>query len=108
MNNEEAIRRLKQMEKDALHNSMGQISLDGRHIEIKLGIEALEKQVPKKPNKAIDSSWGIKKEIHVCPICDYYLTEVHFIGFHKVEENKKITFCETCGQAIDWGNHDEG
>lgn len=65
---------------------------------------AVEKQIPKKPNKTIDSSWGIKKEVHVCPVCDYYLTEVHFIAPQKIESNKKITYCEICGQAIDWSD----
>ena len=41
-----------------------------------MAIQALEKQIPKKPNKTIDSSWGVKKEVHVCPVCDYYLTDV--------------------------------
>ena len=69
-------------------------------------VQALEKQIPKKPNKAIDSSWGVKKEVHVCPVCDYYLTEVHFIAPQKIESNKKITYCETCGQAIDWSDEE--
>ena len=71
-----------------------------------LAIKALEKQIPKKPNKAIDSSWGIQKEAHTCPVCDYYLTEVHFIEPQKIESNKKITYCETCGQAIDWSDEE--
>ena len=71
-----------------------------------LAIKALEKQIPKKPNKTIDSSWGIKKEAHTCPVCDYYLTEVHFIAPQKIESNKKITYCETCGQAIDWSDEE--
>ena len=71
-----------------------------------MAIQALEKQIPKKPNKTIDSSWGIKKEVHVCPACDYYLTEVHFIAQQKIESNKKITYCETCGQAIDWSDEE--
>lgn len=70
----------------------------------RVAIQALEKQIPKKPNKTIDSSWGIKKEVHVCPVCDYYLTEVHFIAPKKIESNKKITYCEICGQAIDWSD----
>ena len=69
-------------------------------------VQALEKQIPKKPNKAIDSSWGIQKEAHTCPVCDYYLTEVHFIEPQKIESNKKITYCETCGQAIDWSDEE--
>lgn len=71
-----------------------------------LAIQALEKQIPKKPNKEIDSSWGTKKEAHTCPVCDYYLTEVHFIAPQKIESNKKITYCETCGQAIDWSDEE--
>ena len=71
-----------------------------------MAIQALEKQIPKKPNKAIDSSWGIQKEAHTCPVCDYYLTEVHFIEPQKIESNKKITYCETCGQAIDWSDEE--
>ena len=71
-----------------------------------MAIQALEKQIPKKPNKTIDSSWGTQKEAHTCPVCDYYLTEVHFIEPQKIESNKKITYCETCGQAIDWSDEE--
>ena len=71
-----------------------------------MAIQALEKQIPKKPNKTIDSSWGVKKEAHTCPVCDYYLTEVHFIAPQKIESNKKITYCETCGHAIDWSDEE--
>ena len=71
-----------------------------------MAIQVLEKQIPKKPNKTIESSWGIQKEAHTCPVCDYYLTEVHFIEPQKIESNKKITYCETCGQAIDWSDEE--
>ena len=71
-----------------------------------MAIQALEKQIPKKPNKTIDLSWGIQKEAHTCPVCDYYLTEVHFIEPQKIESNRKITYCETCGQAIDWSDEE--
>ena len=74
--------------------------------DMELIVQSLEKQIPKKPNKAIDSSWGVKKEAHTCPVCDYYLTEVHFIEPQKIESNKKITYCETCGQAIDWSDEE--
>ena len=73
---------------------------------IKLAIYALEKQISKKPNRTIDSSWGTQKEAHTCPVCDYYLTEVQFIASQKIESNKKITYCETCGQAIDWSDEE--
>lgn len=63
---------------------------------------ARDKQIPKKPNKTIDSTWGIKREVHVCPVCDYYLLETHFIVGDEIKERKMVTFCDTCGQAIDW------
>ena len=69
-------------------------------------VQALEKQIPKKPNKTIDLSWRVRKEAHTCPVCHYYLTEVHFIAPQKIESNKKITYCETCGQAIDWSDEE--
>lgn len=71
-----------------------------------LAIQALEKQIPKKPNKTIDSSLGIKKEIHVCPVCDCDLTEVYFIAPQESKIKEKITYCEACGQAIDWSDEE--
>ncbi len=62
---------------------------------------ALKKQIPMKPNKAVGSLWGIKKEVYVCPVCNYYLTEANSIA---VQIIKKVTYCETCGQAIDWSD----
>lgn len=58
-----------------------------------------ECDIPMKPNETIDSSWGIRKKQAVCPKCDYYLGHVEFIGN---PNGKKVTYCETCGQAIDW------
>ena len=60
--------------------------------------EAAEKQKPKKPMRGAEKSWGHEKEAHVCPTCDYYLPQTYFIG----EGNRKITYCDNCGQAIDW------
>ena len=44
--------------------------------------EALEKQVPKKPNMPLDAYW-------VCPLCG-----------RKVDHTYE--HCTRCGQAIDW------
>lgn len=71
---------------------------------LEAAIQALEKRIPKKPNKTIDSSWGIKKEVHTCPVCDCDLTEVYFIAPQESEIKEKITYCEACGQAIDWSD----
>ena len=58
-----------------------------------------ERDIPMQPNETIDSSWGIRKKQATCPKCDYYLNRIYFLGDSK---KKKITYCETCGQAIDW------
>ena len=58
-----------------------------------------DRDVPQKPNATIDRAWGIPKRQAVCPNCGTYLGMVHFIS----ENGKtKVTYCESCGQAIDW------
>lgn len=50
-----------------------------------LAIEALEKQIPKKPNKL------------TCPRC----------GFDRIDNSWWVfTYCPDCGQAIDWSEED--
>ena len=71
---------------------------------LETAINALEKQIARKPNKAIDRSWGIQNEVNVCPVCDCYLTSVHFISIdeNEVKGTNKVSYCETCGQKIDY------
>lgn len=74
-----------------------------RHYEaLQMALSALEKQIPKKPTETIDRAWGIPCRQAVCPECDYYLGQIHFLGDGK----RKIAYCERCGQAVDfseWG-----
>lgn len=59
--------------------------------EMKIAIEALEKQIPKKPNgKQIigTSITGYKYKSGQCPKC--LSTVCH-------------NYCPNCGQALDWG-----
>lgn len=60
---------------------------------------ALEKQIPKKVEYEIDRSWGTEKKQPICPVCDYFITQTYFIG-----EGKKVTYCDSCGQALDWSD----
>ena len=75
-----------------------------QNIAIEMAINALKKQIAMKPNKAIDKTWGIENEVNVCPVCDYYLTSVHFISIdeNEVKGTDKVAYCETCGQKIDY------
>lgn len=62
-----------------------------------------ERDIPVKPNETTDKAWGIPNKQAVCPKCDYYLGHVAFLGDYK---GKRVTYCETCGQAIDWEGWD--
>ena len=62
-----------------------------------------ERDIPVKPIETTDTAWGIPLRQAVCPKCDYYLGHVAFLGDYK---GKKVTYCETCGQAIDWEGWD--
>lgn len=62
-----------------------------------------ERDIPIKPYEATDTAWGIPNRQAVYPKCDYYLGHVAFLGDYK---DKKVTYCETCGQAIDWEGWD--
>ena len=62
-----------------------------------------ERDTPIKPKETTDTAWGIPARQAVCPKCDYYLGHVAFLGDYK---GKRITYCETCGQAIDWEGWD--
>ena len=62
-----------------------------------------ERDIPIKPIETTDNAWGIPHKQAVCPKCDYYLSHISFLGDYK---GKRITYCETCGQAIDWEGWD--
>ena len=58
---------------------------------LSLAIEALEKQIPKKPIiREAEDSFGYVKYI-LCPNCE----KVDF-------GHERHCFCRLCGQAIDW------
>lgn len=50
-----------------------------------IAIQALEKQIPKKPKKNTNSN------IYFCPVCE-----------RKVAHNHAL-YCSGCGQKLDWG-----
>lgn len=58
-------------------------------------IEALEKQIPKKPY--LGEAWGYKSFVgYLCPICRNWLLYPDEIP------NSRDSFCSFCGQKIDW------
>ena len=61
----------------------------GEHIKsIEIAIQALEKQIPKKPDFTED------KQFALCPCCDMKgLTD-------------KQKYCDNCGQKLDWSDEE--
>ena len=62
-----------------------------------MAIQALEKQIPKKPRKT-DSYRGVLKRVYVCPTCGNECLEKY------MNERQNIMFCCNCGQKLDWSD----
>lgn len=97
MTNEEAIKELK--EDRALYESdivkAGDGTPDGDlMLAIDMAVEALEKQMPKKP---------INDTLHwaICPTCGGSVSKKN-VREYVVEEG--TSYCEHCGQALDWSD----
>lgn len=83
------------------HNDCVDACLDAiRH----LPSAQLDRDIPKKPGETTDRAWGIPHRQAVCPTCDSYLGIIHFIS---KDAKLKISYCESCGQAIDWEGWEE-
>ena len=61
-------------------------------------IEALEKQIPKKPDCIEDKMW-------CCPVCDNNLLH-KWIKYptRLMPKSQGLSHCMSCGQAIDWSD----
>lgn len=89
-NEEEAIKQLERISKC--------ISAIGENVDYTdFAIEALKKQVPKLVAYEVTSYWSVKEKSPKCPVCDYFLTPVEFIG-----DAEKVTYCDHCGQKLLW------
>lgn len=97
---EEAIKELKEMQ-ESYQDEIGKCSglLDEQWQEYtdvcNLSIQALEKQVAKKP---IDIHNRAPLIVIYCPECEQVLTD---------EYGGRYEYCPDCGQAIDWSESDE-
>ena len=70
----------------------------GEHMTaIGIAIQALEKQIQKKPRKT-DSYRGVLKRVYayVCPTCGNACLEKY------MNERQNTMFCWNCGQKLDW------
>lgn len=66
----------------------GEIQSQVMHDAIDVAIQALEKQIPKKPDFTED------KEFALCPCCN---------GKGLLDKQK---YCDNCGQKLDWSDEE--
>lgn len=66
-----------------------------------IAIQALEKQIPKKPRKT-DSYRGmlIRVYAYACPTCGNACLEKY------MNERQNTMFCWNCGQKLDWSDEE--
>lgn len=68
--------------------------------------DALLYRVPQDVKKQKARFWGVKSREYVCPKCESYLdSNIEFIPLDDKNPKRKITFCPSCGQALDWGKY---
>ena len=92
----------------------------GEHIKsIEIAIQALEKQIPKKPILKHDVSvmhinrgnqpheWKrLESDNWHCPECDSFVGERVYVH-SKVHDQRKKKYCDNCGQKLDWESDEE-
>ena len=84
-----------------------------------LAIQALEKQIPKKPilkngesGSFVDYEDGhgeykvTKWQDWVCPICGWFVGQRYNWSQNHSHDQRKCNYCNECGQKIDWSDEE--
>ena len=66
-----------------------------------------DRDIPIKPAEATETYCGRCVRAAVCPKCDYHLGRVYFLSDGHDIGVRQISYCETCGQAIDWSEWED-
>ena len=82
---------------------------------IQIAIQALEKQIPKKPilkngesGSFVDYEDGhgeykvTKWQDWVCPICGWFVGQRYNRSQNHSHDQRKCNYCNECGQKLDW------
>lgn len=78
---------IEQLEDDALFKGASE-EINPLYAAYTVAIDAMEKQIPKKPKEYEDSCY-------LCPVCGNAV-------LYKGDKNDGIPYCLGCGQALDW------
>lgn len=90
MNVQEALARIKEHRDIHFHNELNAIYITEA---LDMAIEALEKQIPKKP--LYEKTYG-DCAVYSCPVCK---DETMILNGDN--------YCTMCGQKLDWGGDDD-
>lgn len=110
MTAKEAIARIKKQHCSKNNQCTDNCMHGDEYCEYGLALEALEKQIPKKPlddfsTHAIYDNDGnyldqIDTRTFKCPICNHILAR----GEIETTDCAEIHYCDNCGQALDWSD----
>lgn len=67
---------------------------------MKIAIQALEKQIPKKPIR--HTAW----ENFKCPVCGSAEIVQYDTEYREYDKDCKFEYCSDCGQKLDWGDEE--
>lgn len=65
---------------------------------LEIGIEALKKQIPKKPIR--HTAW----EDFKCPACGSTEIRAYDTEYREYDKDCKFEYCSDCGQRLDWSD----
>ena len=90
-------------EKDRIQNAINHIksSVDVDPWAVEIAVEAMEKQMPKKPKIKLDDYCEILYRMY-CPNCNGYLGRGNKRVGYVVRRSENQKYCGECGQLIDW------
>lgn len=83
------------------YEGKGESDVAEAEIDFNRAIEALEKQIPKKPKEYED-------KYYACPVCgNVVLHKWEKYPEKLTDKNDGLPYCLGCGQALDWGGKQE-
>lgn len=86
---------IKQLEDDALFKGASE-EINPLYAAYTVAIDAMEKQIPKKPKEYED-------KYYACPVCGNVLLHKWEKYPEKLtDKNDGLPYCLGCGQALDW------
>ena len=94
-------------EKDRIQCAIDHIksSIDVDPWAMEIAVDAMEKQIPKEPDKRVDSDFVDLRRLY-CSSCGVEIGVKGLVTGALGKYKGADTFCTYCGQAIDWSDYE--